>query len=68
MVRPRKAKSGLRQYQASAWLTESEYQELTDLSDEHGVSISSFCRNLLVNVISENKKRKAQVGNPWLIL
>lgn len=60
-MRPKKAKSGLRQFQASAWLTESEYQKLTLISEEHGVSISSFCRNLLVNVITENEKRK-QVG------
>lgn len=60
-MRPKKAKSGLRQFQASAWLTESEYQKLTIISEEHGVSISSFCRNLLVSVITENEKRK-QVG------
>ena len=60
-MRPKKAKAGLRQFQASAWLTEAEYQKLTQIAEEHGVSISSFCRNLLVNVVAENEKRK-QVG------
>ena len=57
-MRPKKAKAVLRHCQASAWLTESEYAQLAIIAEEAGASISSFCRNMLVSVIEENKKRK----------
>ncbi len=60
-MRRQRAKSSLRQCQASAWLTEIEYDKISKLAEEHGTSVSSFCRNLLISVITE-KEKQDQIG------